>query len=208
MAEALVARAREGDEHAWADLVDRYLGMVYAVCRAYRLDAEDAAVVNQVVWLRLAEHLDRIRSPEAVGGWIAATARNECLRVLRGSGRVVPAGGDVPTADNDDEVGVRQVAAPTSGDHVDEVGVREIAAPTGTGGDVTGIDAGLLVYERDRELLAAFARLGSRCQQVLRLHMADPPPTDDEVAAALDVRVGAVGPARARCLARLRWLLV
>jgi RNA polymerase sigma factor (sigma-70 family) len=192
VAEALVARAREGDEHAWADLVDRYLGMVYAVCRAYRLDGEDAAAVNQVVWLRLAEHLDRIRSPDAVGGWIAATARSECVRVLRGSGRVVPAGGDVPTVV----------------DHVDEVAVRDVASRTGDAGEVTGIDAGLLVYERDRELLGAFAQLGSRCQLVLRLHMADPPPTDDEVAAALDVLVDTVGPSRDRCLARLRRLLV
>ena len=28
----LVTRAREGDERAWADLVQRYLGMVHAIC--------------------------------------------------------------------------------------------------------------------------------------------------------------------------------
>ncbi len=86
----LVVRAREGDQGAWGDLVDRYLGMVHAICRGYRLGGEDAADVNQVVWLRLVEHLGRIRSPDAIGGWIAATARNECVRVLRSSGRTVP----------------------------------------------------------------------------------------------------------------------
>src|SRR5262245_62231501 len=83
----LVTRARDGDERAWADLVQRYLGMVHAICRGYRLSGADAAGVNQVVWLRLVEHLGRIRTPEAVGGWIAATARNECLRVLRAPDR-------------------------------------------------------------------------------------------------------------------------
>jgi DNA-directed RNA polymerase specialized sigma24 family protein len=86
----LVVRARDGDQGAWGDLVDRYLGMVHAICRGYHLGGEDAADVNQVVWLRLVEHLGRIRSPDAIGGWIAATARNECVRVLRSSGRTVP----------------------------------------------------------------------------------------------------------------------
>ena len=82
----LVSRAREGDEAAWDDLVERYVGMVHAICRGHHLASDDAADVNQVVWLRLVEHLDRIRTPDAVGGWIAATTRNECLRVLRARG--------------------------------------------------------------------------------------------------------------------------
>jgi RNA polymerase sigma factor (sigma-70 family) len=165
----LVTRAREGDERAWADLVQRYLGMVHAICRGYRLSGADAAGVNQVVWLRLVEHLDRIRTPEAVGGWIAATARNECLRVLRSPDRNLA---------------------------VDEQG--------GLDGPDTGIDAGLLVYERDRALLGAFARLDHRCQRVLRLLMAEPRPGDDEIAAALDMPVGAVRSAQSRCLDELR----
>jgi RNA polymerase sigma factor (sigma-70 family) len=165
----LVTRAREGDERAWADLVQRYLGMVHAICRGYRLSGADAAGVNQVVWLRLVEHLGRIRTPEAVGGWLAATARNECLRVLRSPDRSLA---------------------------VDEQG--------GLDGPDTGIDAGLLVYERDRALLGAFARLDHRCQRVLRLLMAEPRPGDDEIAAALDMPVGAVRSAQSRCLDELR----
>ena len=64
----------------------------------------------------------------------------------------------------------------------------------------TGIDAGLLVYERDRALLGAFARLGDRCQHLLRLLMADPRPSYDEIAAALDMPVGSIGPTQGRCL--------
>lgn len=97
----LVVRARDGEQGAWGDLVQRYLGMVHAICRGYHLASEDAADVNQVVWLRLAEHLGRIRNPDALGGWIAATTRNECVRVVRASGRTVPAG----EADLDDDRG-------------------------------------------------------------------------------------------------------
>ena len=171
----LVTRAREGDQGAWDDLVARYLGMVHAICKGYRLRTDDAADVNQVVWLRLVEHLDRIRAPDAVGGWIAATTRNECLRVVRCSGRLVL---------TDDE---------TTLDHLE---ARD-----------AGIDTALLVYERDRALLAAFDRLGGRCQRLLRLLMADPAPSYDEVAAALDMPVGSIGPTRGRCLEQLRHLL-
>jgi RNA polymerase sigma factor (sigma-70 family) len=170
----LVARARDGDQQAWDALVERYLGLVHAICRAYRLAVDDAADVNQVVWLRLVEHLPRLRVPDAVGGWIAATTRNECLRVLRATGRVVLVDGSAL-------------------EHLD----------TGDG----GIDTGLLVYERDRAVLEAFSRLGARCQRLLRLMVADPAPTYDEIAAALDMPVGSIGPTRGRCLEQLRHLL-
>jgi RNA polymerase sigma factor (sigma-70 family) len=86
----LAARAAAGDERAWSALVDRYVGMVHAICRAHRLDGSDADDVNQVVWLRLVENLDRVREPGAIGAWIATTARRECLRVLRVAARVDP----------------------------------------------------------------------------------------------------------------------
>lgn len=46
--------------------------------------AEDAF---QTTWLRLAENLGRIRQPESLAGWLARTARNECLRTIRLSQR-------------------------------------------------------------------------------------------------------------------------
>ena len=49
----------------------------------------DAADVAQTTWLRLLEHIDRIEYPDRVGSWLAATARNECLRSLAARKRVV-----------------------------------------------------------------------------------------------------------------------
>lgn len=85
----LVARARRRDERAWAELVSRYAGLVWAVARAHRLGEADAADVAQATWMTLLEHIDDVREPAAVGGWIATTARRECLRVLRCRERVV-----------------------------------------------------------------------------------------------------------------------
>lgn len=69
------------------------------------------------------------------------------------------------------------------------------------------VDDALLREERNTVLWRALARLGARCQQLLRVLMASPPPSYQEVAAALDIPVGSIGPTRQRCLTQLRALL-
>lgn len=86
----LVDAALHGDRTAWNAIVDRYNRLVWSVVRGYRLGDASAADVAQTVWLRLVENLDRIREPERLPSWLAATARNEALRVLRSSQRMVP----------------------------------------------------------------------------------------------------------------------
>jgi RNA polymerase sigma factor (sigma-70 family) len=78
----LVTRARHGDKHAWDALVERYTPLMWSICRRYRLggDAED---VGQSVWLQVIRHLDTVRDPAALPGWLATMTQRECLRVLR-----------------------------------------------------------------------------------------------------------------------------
>lgn len=93
---ALVVRhAAEGDQRAWERLVELYGRLVWAMTREFRLDESDAADVVQTTWMRLLEHIDRLDHPERVGSWLAATARNECLRGLAGRKRVIPVQDDV-----------------------------------------------------------------------------------------------------------------
>jgi RNA polymerase sigma factor (sigma-70 family) len=96
----LVTRARDGDRQAWDALVDRYAPLIWAICRRYGLDRADAEDVGQIVWLRLLEHVEKIRDQAALAGWLAVTAQRECIRVPR-TRRPQPAGympgaGDVP----------------------------------------------------------------------------------------------------------------
>jgi RNA polymerase sigma factor (sigma-70 family) len=65
-------------------------------------------------------------------------------------------------------------------------------------------DARLLRDERDLLLRLAFADLGPDCRQLLRLALADPPLSYDEIAAALGRPRGSLGPSRRRCLEQLR----
>jgi RNA polymerase sigma factor (sigma-70 family) len=88
--EDLVRRAADGDVAAWGVLVDRFAGLVWSVCRQYRMSNHDAADVSQTVWLRLVEQLSSVREPAAVGGWLVTTARRECLRVLGDRRRQIP----------------------------------------------------------------------------------------------------------------------
>lgn len=62
----------------------------------------------------------------------------------------------------------------------------------------------LITEERDASLWLAFRGLSSACQRLLRVLMADPPPSYAEAAAALAIPVGSIGPTRARCLDALR----
>lgn len=83
-------RARAGDQRAWDCLVDRYTALLWRIARAHRLSPADSADVVQTTWLRLLEHADRISDPDRLGGWLATTARRECLRVLRRANRERP----------------------------------------------------------------------------------------------------------------------
>jgi RNA polymerase sigma factor (sigma-70 family) len=87
---ALVRAARRRDPAAWKALVERHDRLIRAVCHAHRLGAADVEDVRQTTWLRAVEHVERIREPQKFGAWLAAVARNECLRALRHRARVRP----------------------------------------------------------------------------------------------------------------------
>lgn len=171
----LLRRADAGEQAAWDALVMRYTNLLWSVGRAHRLSAADAADVVQTTWLRLVEHLGRIEDPERLPGWLATTARRECLRTLRRAGREPLGTGDDAALDVID-------------DHAEP------------------LDAKLIADERDAALWACFERLSERCRVLLRILVATPPPAYADVAAALGMPIGSIGPTRGRCLERLRSL--
>jgi RNA polymerase sigma factor (sigma-70 family) len=165
----LVAAAAIGNQEAWDALVDRFGALVWSIARAHRLGDADAADVSQTTWLRLVEHLGRLRDPESVGAWLATTARHECLRLIRQADRF----------------------------RYDEAALDPV--------DPEPLPEALLVAdEREMQLWRAIESLSERCRSLVRVLMADPAPSYEEVAAALDMPIGSIGPTRARCLEQLR----
>ena len=168
----LVRRARQGDQLAWDHIVARYSGLLWAVTRSYRLARAQADDVAQTCWLRLVEHLDRIRDPEHLGAWLATTARRESLRVLRAAAREAPVPEEVTASMLDVQVESPELLA--------------------------------ILSDQATRLWQAFKRLPKHCFRLLRSLLAAPPPSYAEVAAALGMPIGSIGPTRMRCLKLLR----
>lgn len=175
---ALVQSAVDGDAAAWKALVEGLSPLVWSVVRAHRLSDADAHEVYQTVWFRFAQHLGRIREPQKAGSWLASTARHECLKVLKSLRRLTP---------TDDP----QLLDRVSEDRTPEQSLLDS-------------EEAAVQSERIRHLWQEFEELGDRCRQLLRILMASPPPSYQEVSSALGIAVGSIGPLRQRCLRRLR----
>ena len=106
----LVRRAAEGDREAWERLIDQYSRLIWAITVDFKLPESDAADVVQTTWLRLLEHIDRIEHPDRVGSWLAATARNACLRSLAAQKRVVLGHEDADLERCDEARGLRSMS--------------------------------------------------------------------------------------------------
>lgn len=172
-----VQDAAAGDAQAWDHLVDRYAGLVWSVCRAHRMSAEDAADVTQLTWLRLLENLDRIREPQRLAGWLATTCRRECLAFLR---RARP-------------------ATPVEEEHLD----RLLGGVAPADWSILEADQNATLWQAFLRL----SEWCQRVLRALVVDAEDGPPSYRTVAAELQVPVGSLGPTRARCLSQLRKLL-
>jgi RNA polymerase sigma factor (sigma-70 family) len=95
----LVTRAIGGDSRAWDALVERYIPLVWSICRGHRMDHADARTVSQTVWRRLAGQLGTLRDPATLAGWLSVTTHRECDRIRRAAHQQ-PGPGQMPEATN------------------------------------------------------------------------------------------------------------
>lgn len=77
----------------------------------------------------------------------------------------------------------------------------------GTDPDGHELDAALLRLEQCAEVRAAVEQLNPASQALLSLLMLDPPPSYEEISAALDMPIGSIGPTRGRCLRKLQAII-
>ncbi len=178
---ALIDRCRRGDATAWEILVQRYQRLVYSIPRRAGLDNDQAADVFQHVFVVLFEHLNRLENPEKLAAWLATTARRETWRVSR----VQLTTGTLPHTDD-------------ASDTMQDTLVDTALLP----------DEQLEQLEQQHAIRRAVYTLDDRCRELLTLLFYQvPPPSYTEVATALQMSVGSIGPVRARCLQKLRQIL-
>ena len=180
----LVARCRNGDGAAWGKLVQRFQRLVYTVVTRAGLDEHTAADVFQTVFERLLAHLPKLEQPERIQAWIVTTAKREALRMRHLGQRNV----SMTHADDESGEGFEDALtddAPLAEDVLDELQQLDLLR--------RGMD-----------------RLDARCRDLLTLVFRD---EDEhlgyvEVARQLGMPVGSIGPTRARCVDKLRHLVL
>ena len=175
--EALVTACRGGDQAAWEALVIRYQRLVYTVPARAGLDHDVTADVFQDVFAALIENIGAIEQPERLRAWLVTTARRKTLRAVCGV-----------RASRRSESGEGAMLAVPDGEPLPDEEVERL--------------------EEQHAVRAAVAALDDRCRELITLLFYCPePPPYSEVAAALGMPEGGVGPTRARCLRKLMRLL-
>jgi RNA polymerase sigma-70 factor, ECF subfamily len=92
--QALLQRARAGDEDAFEQIVVMHSERVYGALRRFGLDADEAGDVAQEVFLRAWRSLDRFEGRAQLSTWLYRIAFNEAQRRLARRPAVDSAGGE------------------------------------------------------------------------------------------------------------------
>ncbi|GAA1397216.1 sigma-70 family RNA polymerase sigma factor [Kitasatospora putterlickiae] len=103
-----------GNPDSWSRIVERYTPLIWAIARGHRLSTADCEDVSQTTWMRVIQHLGKLRDPEKLSQWIAVSARRESLKHIEKSGRTSPVG-DSPVLDRSEP----------SGNHPEEVALAK-----------------------------------------------------------------------------------
>jgi RNA polymerase sigma-70 factor (ECF subfamily) len=80
---AAVERVLNGDTHAFADLVNRYQGVLYRYAVSIVLDHDAAADMVQDAFVRAYTNLASCRDRTRFRAWLFRTLRNRCLDYLK-----------------------------------------------------------------------------------------------------------------------------
>jgi RNA polymerase sigma-70 factor (ECF subfamily) len=85
----LVRAAQNGEAASLGVLLERHRAPLYALALGFLGNGSQAEDAVQDTFLVALRKIDRLREPEAVGGWLRAILRNVCLTRLRGGQREV-----------------------------------------------------------------------------------------------------------------------
>ncbi len=170
----LVAACHEGDQQAWAALIDKYKNLIYSIPIKLGL-YDDAADIFQAVCLDLLKDLPRLHEPRALPKWLMRTCYHKCLQVRRRAGM------NVPLAEEDGESRADGDVAPTLPDDI-----------------IVQLEKEQMVRDAITELSPRCERM------VHMLFFETPARPYEEIAKELGIATGSIGFIRGRCLTKLK----
>ena len=177
----LVLACRRGDQRAWEKLIRRYQRLIYAIPRRAGLDEDQAAEILQDVFATFFQKLNDIEEPERLQAWLVTTARRKTWRIIS-----------------------KLHGRPGSDATLDERANEAAAIPD----EAPLPDEQLAILEEQHRIRMALSFLDPRCRTLLQMLFYLPEPASyAEIAAALRIPEGSIGPTRARCLAKLLRIL-
>ncbi|HEX7287886.1 MAG TPA: RNA polymerase sigma factor [Candidatus Angelobacter sp.] len=173
----MVRQCLSGDQQAWAELVHRYRGLVYAIAARFGATRDDAADIFQAVCIEVMNSLSQLKNARSLRSWlITLTVRQGILWKRRRLNHVEL---DSMEADQSEEISFNPDLPSTVLRSQQEKIVREGVAQ---------------LPPRSAELL----RL---------LFYEQPPVPYEEVARRLGLATGSIGFIRGRALTKLRKIL-
>ena len=177
----LVLACRRGDQLAWERLIRRYQRLIYAIPIRAGLDEDHAAEIFQDVFTTLFQKLNDIEQPEKLQAWLVTTTRRKTLHEIS-------------------KARLRQQS------HVNTDEPPFLA--TSIRDEAPLPDEQLLMLEEQHRIRTALSSLDERCKILIKmLFYGSSPPSYTDIATALGVSEGSIGPTRARCLAKLLRML-
>jgi RNA polymerase sigma factor (sigma-70 family) len=175
---SVLERLKIHDKEAWHSVLQDHGPRLRRLGFSYRLGAHEVEDALQGTWLILLTHVEQLRDPACLGGWLSSIMRHECLRILRLAGR---------RREN-----LVEDWAGYEGDLPD---------------DDVDVDALLDREGLTTQVWRLVRQLPPRQRDLIRALYERDQPSYSDVSVRLHMPVGAIGPTRQRALRRLRELI-
>lgn len=179
---ALIRRVQAGDQDAFAKLLEAYEKPVYNLCLRMTGNREDAADLTQEAFLKVWRGAAQYQFESSFSTWLYRLTSNVCIDFLRGKKR-------------------RQTVSLTVEEEQD--GAQELEIP-----DTAPLpEEQVLHAETKREIAAAMGELEENFRLILTLRLVENL-SYEQIADALELKVGTVKSRLARARSKLKNILV
>jgi RNA polymerase sigma factor (sigma-70 family) len=174
----LVRECLNGNQEAWAALIQKYKRLIYSIPFKYGAAPDDSADIFQAVCLELFSELGNLRKVESLRSWIITVTVHKAFHWKKSQR---PQDVEIDGMETDSQEPVQP------GDTIPEV---------------------LVDLEQQQIVREAILKLPKRCAEMVRLLFYEHPPLPyAEVAQRLGLATGSIGFIRGRCLTKLQKIL-